>query len=71
MVRSICGAPPPPPPPPPLQRPPLGLKPKNIHDTIRALDIMDAMERYAKAGMAVPLEWVSELKELYPWRRNL
>jgi hypothetical protein len=47
------------------------VKPKEIHDTIRALDILDAMERYAKASMPVPAKWVLELKELYPWRRNL
>jgi hypothetical protein len=52
-------------------KPPLGLKPKNIHDTVRALDILDAMQRYASANMPVPLEWVLELKELYPWRRDL
>jgi hypothetical protein len=53
------------------ERVPLGVKPKEIHDTIRALDILDAMERYAKASMPVPAKWVLELKELYPWRRNL
>lgn len=53
-----------------MNRPPLGLMPKNIHDTKRALDILDAMERYARAGMPAPVEWVLELKELYPWRRN-
>lgn len=54
-----------------MNRPPLGLMPKNIHDTTRALDILDAMERYALAGMPAPVEWVLELKEIYPWRRNL
>ncbi len=53
------------------KRPPLGLMPKNIHDTKRVLDILDAMERYASAGMPAPVAWVLELKELYPWRRNL
>ena len=28
--------------------PPLGLKPKYIHDKIRIKEILDAMERYAK-----------------------
>lgn len=68
MVRCIYDPPPPPSAPP---RPPVGLKPKEIHDTIRALEILDAMERYAKASMAAPAEWVLELKELYPWRKNL
>lgn len=68
MVDCVVGPPPFPAAPP---RPPLGLMPKEIHGTIRALDIMDAMERYAMAGMAVPAEWVAELKEIYPWRRNL
>jgi hypothetical protein len=43
--------------------------PKRVHDTRRALDILDAMERYAEAGKPAPVEWVVELKALYPWER--
>ena len=73
MVKCVFD-PPPTPPMPSVgapERPPLGLKPKAIHDTTRALDILDAIERYARAKMPVPVEWVFELKELYPWRRSL
>lgn len=47
-----------------------GLKPKYIHDAQRALDILDALERYAIAGKPIPIEWVQELRELYEWTRK-
>lgn len=52
------------------KRPPLGLMPKNLHDVKRALDILDAMERYASVQKPIPLEWVQELKMLYPYERT-
>jgi hypothetical protein len=51
-------------------RPPLGLMPKTIHDTKRALSILEAMARYATASQPVPIEWVHELTELFPFQRN-
>lgn len=44
--------------------PPLGLKPKYIHDKARVKEILDAMERYSYQRFPVPIEWVEELKEL-------
>ena len=46
------------------QKPPLGLKPKYIHEAERKQEICDAMMRYAEAKMPVPVEWVSELNGL-------
>lgn len=54
----------------PIERPPIGLMPKSTHDMKRALDILDAMERFAKAQKPIPVEWVVELKELVPWKRT-
>lgn len=44
------------------EKPPLGLKPWFIVDEDRVNEILGAMERYAKAGEAIPAEWVVELK---------
>lgn len=44
--------------------PPLGLKPKWIHDLQRRREIFEAMERYSDAGKPIPREWIDELREL-------
>lgn len=44
----------------PVERPPLGLKPRNIHDRMRMLEVLEAMHRYVKADMKIPLEWHHE-----------
>ena len=43
-----------------MEKPPIGLKPKEIHDQDRAWEIMAAMERYKKAGKTIPVEWQEE-----------
>ncbi len=48
----------------PKKRPPLGLKPKFIHDEGRAEEILEAIERYTKAEKPIPAEWTEELKGL-------
>lgn len=45
-------------------KPPLGLKPKWVHDGERKCEILEAMERYAKTEKPIPIEWIKELKEL-------
>ena len=47
-----------------VQKPPLGLMPRQIHNWNRKIAIIEAMERYSNVGMVIPKEWVSELKEL-------
>jgi len=44
--------------------PPLGLKPKYVHDEERALDIAKAIARRLQCGMEVPIEWVEEYNSL-------
>ncbi len=49
------------------KRPPLGLKPKNIHDQHRAIEILSAIDRYLRDMNPVPREWFDELEQLlYP-----
>lgn len=47
-----------------FQKPPLGLKPKNIHDEERMSDIAQAISRYIEAVKTIPTEWVEEYNEL-------
>ena len=48
-----------------LKKPPLGLEPRWIHDSRRAMAILDAIERYTDANMSIPKKWVEELKDLF------
>jgi hypothetical protein len=43
-----------------VTKPPIGLKPKKIHDEQRYLEVCAAIARYYNAGMKIPLEWVRE-----------
>ena len=45
-------------------KPPLGLKPKWVHDMQRKIEILEAMERYCDAEVPIPKEWLRELIEL-------
>ncbi len=44
--------------------PPFGLKPKYIHDEHRAIDISNAIVRYLRNSLPIPIEWVEEYNEL-------
>ena len=46
------------------ERPPLGLKPKRIHDEHRQKEIIEALARFAVAKKIPPNEWFDELKSL-------
>lgn len=48
-----------------LQKPPIGLKPRWIHDSERAKEILDAMARYTDANMSIPKKWITELQDLF------
>lgn len=45
----------------PDQKPPLGLKPRCVHDGERAMAIMAAMKRYIEKHKPIPKEWADEL----------
>jgi hypothetical protein len=44
--------------------PPIGVKPKYIHDEERFADLAAATARYVEAGLRVPKEWIDEMWEL-------
>lgn len=48
-----------------MKKPPLGLEPRWLHDTRRAKEIIDAIERYTNANMPIKKEWIKELKDLF------
>lgn len=46
------------------QKPPLGLKPKLVHDEQRLFEVSGAIGRYFIAGLPIPVEWVEEYNQL-------
>jgi len=47
-----------------IEKPPLGLKPRFIHDQQWANEIGGAIIRRLEAGYPIPIEWVEEYNEL-------
>jgi hypothetical protein len=47
------------------EKPPIGIKPREIHDQERALEVSAAVHRYIAANRRVPREWLLELCDLY------
>ena len=47
-----------------MKKPPLGIKPKRIHDMDRILDLERAIYRYIDAESAIPVRWIDEYNEL-------
>ena len=43
------------------EMPPLGLRPKYIADNLRIREILEALDRYNRADMIAPIEWIDEL----------
>ena len=46
------------------EKPPLGLKPRYVHDMERFVEIADAIHRYIASGRSIPDEWVEELNDI-------
>lgn len=44
---------------------PLGLTPRWIREEERFKEITSAMIRYSLAKLPIPLEWITEVEELY------
>lgn len=44
--------------------PPVGVKPRKLHDEQRALDLLAAMVRYVTHERRIPSEWIEELDGL-------
>lgn len=49
---------------PKQEKPPIGLKPRCIHDRLRVRELLGAAASYLDAGKDVPLEWIDEAQEL-------
>lgn len=47
-----------------FEKPPVGLRPLKIVQHQRAIEIIDAMRRYAEASCVIPVEWFTELDDL-------
>lgn len=47
----------------PVERPPLGLRPRNVVLHLRNKEILEAIGRYVEAGKKVPQEWIEELAQ--------
>lgn len=43
--------------------PPIGIEPKYIWKSKRVIALFDAIERYAREGEPIPVEWIEELRE--------
>lgn len=50
-------------------KPPLGVKPRYLHDSLREVNLFQAIKRYLDADIEIPIEWVQEYNELLS-RRN-
>lgn len=46
------------------KKPPIGIKPRYIHDSFRRNEIKDAISRYIQANVKIPLKWVTEYNEI-------
>jgi len=48
----------------PTKKPPVGIKPRHLHDTNRIKEIHSAMGRYIEDAKQIPAEWTKELLDL-------
>lgn len=48
-----------------VKKPPLGLKPRWVHEAQRVNEIFKAMERFSEVEHPIPMDWIYELEELY------
>ena len=56
--------------PPAAAKPPLGLPPRWLIEQQRSIAILEAMHRYAVAGLPIPEEWTDELDYLASEKRQ-
>ena len=47
-----------------IEKPPIGLTPRFIHDQHRTTEIGEAIIRYLQGDYPIPIEWVEEYNEL-------
>lgn len=49
---------------PAVDKPPIGIKPRKIHDFQRLTELFTAVLRYMESEKKVPWEWVDEIRDL-------
>ena len=49
---------------PKVEKPPIGIMPCKLHRQERMEIIIDAMQRYTKANIQIPKEWIEELNTI-------
>jgi hypothetical protein len=47
-----------------LRKPPIGIKPRYLHDEQRLKDLQGAIKRYAKKFFQINPEWITEYNQL-------
>lgn len=47
-----------------MNKSPVGIKPRWLHEEERIKELMDAIQRYSEAKLPIPIDWVRELKTL-------
>lgn len=47
-----------------MNKPPIGILPKFIHDEQRLHEIAAAIQRYASNRLEIPTEWIKEYNDL-------
>ena len=48
-------------------KPPLGITPRWLHDEKRIYEILDGMERYSQEQKVVPIDWITEAREIFAY----
>lgn len=48
-------------------KPPLGITPRWLHDEKRIYEILDGMERYSQEKKVVPIDWITEAREIFAY----
>ena len=54
-----------------MDKPPVGLQPRIIHEALRREEILAACVRYDACNTIIPEEWIEELSELNKKPRTL
>ena len=47
-----------------MEKPPLGIVPRNVFEENRLFDLVDAIKRYRLQGHVVPVEWFAEIVDI-------
>lgn len=46
-----------------MKKPPIGIMPKNVWESIRYNDLIAAIKRYLDANLPMPIEWLNEYND--------